>query len=97
METVRTIIENGQFTELEIQVINYLNEMLKSNFGEYWSGEDAQNIAHDINQPVNVVKGVLSSLNKKHVVDTDEYGAIFFCRQGEMEYESITDKVKQSA
>lgn len=69
--TFNEIIASQNFTELETIILNACNDKLKLVYGEYFSDLEVTDLAEYTNLGVNVVKGVVGSLKKKGILDTE--------------------------
>ena len=90
--TVKNIIDdkNLKLTEKELTLVVYLNDVLRSYFGEDYSDIDCNDIAKDLKWDVKTVKGVVGSLVVKGVVGTYDTGAgydvVNFVGQSDMSF-----------
>jgi len=78
-------------TEKEIELIKYLNDALKSYFGETHSSDiDCNDISEDLKWKVGSVKGVVGSLVKKKILGTYDtgtgYEVVHFVEQEDMTF-----------
>jgi len=84
------LLKSQQFTENEIAFIMELGYTLRMNFGEHFTDVDCKDLAQGLKWTQSKVKGVLSSLMKKKVIETDHivtdqaYELIYFNKQDEM-------------
>lgn len=91
-QTVKDIIDdkNLKLTEKELTLVVYLNNVLRSYFGEDYSDIDCNDIAKDLKWDVNTVKGVVGSLVVKGVVGTYDtgtgYDVVNFVGQSDMSF-----------
>lgn len=69
--TFQEIIASQSFTELEIKILDACNSKLKMFYGEYFSDLEVSDLAEYTNLGINVVKGVVGSLKKKGILDTE--------------------------
>ena len=69
--TFQEIISTQNFTELETKVLNACNDKLKMFYGEYFSDLEVMDLAEYTNLGIAVVKGVVGSLVKKGILDTE--------------------------
>ena len=90
--TVKDIIDdkNLKLTEKELTLVVYLNNVLRSYFGEDYSDIDCNDIAKDLKWDVKTVKGVVGSLVVKRVVGTYDtgtgYDVVNFVGQSDMRF-----------
>lgn len=97
MTTVREIIEAGDFTEKEIQILKFLNLALSDHFGDTFTDVDCKDIAEGCEIDINGAKGVVGSLMKKGILKADRfrggdgknYECFYFTDQHNLEFESI--------
>lgn len=88
--TFTQILGSQPFTELELRVLIALCDMLKSFFGEVYSDVDCTDIAKNTGLDVNTIKGVVGSLVKKKVIETDQistdtiHNLVYFVDQEQM-------------
>lgn len=91
-KTVKDIIDdkNLKLTEKELVLVVYLNNVLRSYFGEDYSDIDCNDIAKDLKWDVKTVKGVVGSLVVKGVVGTYDtgtgYDVVNFVGQSDMSF-----------
>lgn len=69
--TFQEIIASQSFTELETIILNACDSKLKMFYGEYFSDLEVKDLAEYTNLGINVVKGVVGSLKKKGILDTE--------------------------
>ena len=70
--TFQEIIASQSFTELETIILNACDSKLKMFYGEYFSDLEVKDLAEYTNLGINVVKGVVGSLKKKEILDTEQ-------------------------
>ena len=90
-KTVKDIIDdkNLKLTEKELALVVYLNDALRSYFGEDHSDVDCNDIAKDLKWDVKTVKGVVGSLVKKNICGTYDiagYDVVNFVGQPDMSF-----------
>ena len=69
--TFQEILATQNFTELETIILNACNSKLKMFYGEYFSDLEVMDLAKYTMLEVNVVKGVVGSLKKKRILNTE--------------------------
>lgn len=95
MTTIKEIIENGSFTDKESEVLRFLNEALKDQFGDTFTDVDTKDIVEGLNIETAAAKGIISSLIKKNILGSDHftggdgknYECFYFVKQEDLEYQ----------
>ena len=100
MTIVKQIIESGNFSEKEIEVLKFLNDALANHFGDTFTDVDLKDIAEGLGVEINSAKGLVGSLMKKNILQADHftggdgknYECFYFAEQEEMEYQPISEE-----
>lgn len=71
--TTKELLLQENLTELEVNVMDALIANLYAE--PHFSDVDANDISREIDQPTNIIRGVLSSLIKKGFIDVEDNGA----------------------
>lgn len=93
MTTINTIAKANKLTQNEKEVLNFLNEELACQFGDYFSDVTFEDVAKGTSKSINEVKGIVSSLLKKRILGVQKWGdsvhTIEFRDQEDMDYEKM--------